>query len=349
MAALTVGVCRETSPGDSRVALPPRSVPLVRTLGLDVVVEAGAGEDLGLSDRAYHTAGARIGTRNEVLLESDIVAALRPPNEVTGRRPRRDQVLVTLLTHVRAPLSMPFLIRGWADDGLTVIALDLFGAPEATPSPLDAGASLEQLAGYEAALLAASLLDRPLWPGWNPALPRTAAQALIVGGGPAARQAGHSLGACGAEVLTTVSPPPDLRDRDIVVTSIRPWLYDLPPVVVTAPSLATMRPGSVIVDMAAGRDGGNVEGVEPETIARTATGVTVAGAGRLAERLPRVASEAFAGHVVALLRRVARGGSIDVDPTDPVLSAALVTQGGLVPREDVWRPIMEQMTVAGLP
>ncbi|MFG2325944.1 hypothetical protein [Streptomyces sp. NPDC048568] len=349
MAALAVGVCRETTPGDRRVALPPRSVAPVRTLGLDVAVEMGAGANLGLADRTYRAAGARIGTRDEILARSDIVVALRPPSGVTGGGLRHDQVLVTLLTDLRAPLSLPFLIHKWADEGLTVIALDLIGETEATTSPLDAGASLEVLAGYKAALLAADLLDRPLSGGGNPALPRAAAHALIVGRGPAARQAGHVLGACGAEVLTVDGPPPDLGDWDVVVTSLRPWLYDRPPTVVTAPSLAGMRPGSVIVDMAAGQDGGNVEGAEPETVARTASGVTVAGAGRLAERLPRVASETYAGHVVALLKHLARGGTIDIDPADPVLSAVLVTHRGLVPREDVWRPIMEQMAVAGLP
>ncbi|MGW0011119.1 hypothetical protein ACWDVX_15350 [Streptomyces tendae] len=150
-------------------------------------------------------------------------------------------------------------------------------------------------------------------------------------------------------MLTADDAPPDLHDRDIVVTSLRPWLYDRPRIVLTAESLATMRPGSVVVDMVADQDGGNVEGSEPETVVRTASGVLVAGAGRLAERLPRVASDAYASHVIALLQRIACGGVIDIDPTDPVLSAVLVTHRGLVLRDSVWRPIMEEMTVAGLP
>ncbi|WP_315902895.1 Rossmann-fold NAD(P)-binding domain-containing protein [Streptomyces salinarius] len=349
MASLTVGVCREITPGDRRVAPPPESVPRARTLGLDVLVETGAGERLRLPDPEYRAAGAGIGSRDEVIADSDVVVALRPPACAAGRVLRRGQVMVALLTVLRAPLSTPFLIHKWADEGLTVIALDLVGDAEAAGSPLDAAASMEQLAGYKAALLAADLLDRPLSAGGCAALPGTAARALIVGHGPAARQAGRTLEACGTDVLTADDAPSDLRDRDIVVTSLRPWLYDRPRIVLTAESLATMRPGSVVVDMVADQDGGNVEGSEPGTVVRTASGVLVAGAGRLAERLPRVASDAYASHVIALLQRIASGGVIDIDPTDPVLSAVLVTHRGLVLRDSVWRPIMEQMTVAGLP
>ncbi|MER6163143.1 hypothetical protein [Streptomyces violaceorubidus] len=349
MTSLTVGVCREITPGDRRVALPPESVSRVRTWGLDVLVETGAGERLRLADPEYRAAGASIGSRDEVIADSDIVVALRPPACAAGRVIRRGQVMVALLTVLRAPLSTPFLIHKWADEGLTVIALDLVGDAEAAGSPLDAAASLEQLAGYKAALLAADLLDRPVSAGGGAALPRTAARALIVGHGPAAREAGRTLEACGTEVLTADNAPSDLRDRDIVVTSLRPWLCDRPRIALTAESLATMRPGSVVVDMVADQDGGNVEGSEPETVVRTASGVLVAGAGRLAERLPRVASDAYASHVIALLQRIASGGVIDIDPTDPVLSAVLVTHRGLVLRDSVWGPIMEQMTVAGLP
>ncbi|MER7967094.1 hypothetical protein [Streptomyces ardesiacus] len=349
MASLTVGVCREITPGDRRVALPPGSVSRVRALGLDVLVETGAGGRLRLSDHAYRAAGAGIGSRDEIIAESDIVVALRPPARVAGRALRRGQVMVALLTILRAPLSTPFLIRKWADEGLTVIALDLVGDVEAADSPLDAAVSLEHLAGYKAALLAADLLDRPVSAGCGAALPRTAARALIVGHGPAARQAGRTLEACGTEVLTADDAPSDLRDWDIVVTALRPWLYDRARIVLTAESLATMRPGSVVVDMAADQDGGNVEGSEPETVVRTASGVKVAGAGRLAERLPRVASDAYASHVIALLQRITSGGAIDIDLADPVLSAVLVTHRGLVLQDSIWDPIMEQMTVAGLP
>ncbi|MEU0471873.1 hypothetical protein [Streptomyces olivaceus] len=70
-------MCREIASGDRRVALPPESVPRVRTLGLDVLVETGAGERLRLTDDEYRAAGAGIGSRDEVIAYSDIVVALR--------------------------------------------------------------------------------------------------------------------------------------------------------------------------------------------------------------------------------------------------------------------------------
>ncbi|MGW0011118.1 hypothetical protein ACWDVX_15345 [Streptomyces tendae] len=108
MASLTVGVRREITPGDRRVALPPESVPRVRTLGLDVLVETGAGERLGLTDPEYRAAGAGIGSRDEVIADSDIVVALRPPACVAGRVLRRGQVMVALLTRSPSPAEHAF-------------------------------------------------------------------------------------------------------------------------------------------------------------------------------------------------------------------------------------------------
>lgn len=349
MAPLTVGVCRETTPGDRRVAVPPRSVREMRSLGLDVLVEAGAGEGLRLTDQAYQSAGAGIGSREEVLAGTDIMVALRPPALVAGRGFRRGQVLVALMSQLGSPMSTPFLVHAWSDQGLTVIGLDLVPEAEGAPRPLDAAASLEQLAGYKAALLAAELLDRPVPAGGAPALPGTAARVVIVGRGHAAREAGRILRSCGAEVRTVDGPPLDLADSDVVITSVRPRWPHRPRILVTTESLGAMRPGSVVVDMTAGADGGSVEGVQPERVMQVGPGVTVAGAGRLTERLPRVASEAYASHVVALMKRIAPEGVLDIDPADPDLSAVLLTHGGLVLREELWRSIMEQTAVAGLP
>jgi NAD(P) transhydrogenase subunit alpha len=110
-----------------------------------------------------------------------------------------------------------------------------------------------------------------------------------------------------------------------------------------------MRPGAVIVGMTAGEGGGSVEGVRPETVRRMGQGVTVVGGGRLAERLPRTASAACARHVLALIRRIAPAGKLDFDPTDPALSAVLVTHGGLMFQEHLWRSIVEQTAAAGVP
>src|SRR5690349_17225270 len=93
----SVGVLRESSPGERRVALVPDSVRRLTTAGFDVLMEAGAGAAAWFDDSAYAAAGARVLPRQEVLDEADIVACVGPPADNTGRL-RRGQVLVGLLS-----------------------------------------------------------------------------------------------------------------------------------------------------------------------------------------------------------------------------------------------------------
>ncbi|MFE3526792.1 hypothetical protein ACFXOD_35440 [Streptomyces sp. NPDC059161] len=171
MIPLRLGVCRETTPGDLRVALVPGAVHEVQALGLDVLVQTGAGEAVRLPDRAYRTAGAGVAPRDEILTRADVVLGLRPPALCADSRFRRGQVVVALVD----PLSTPFQVRRWADDGVTVIGLDLVPEGLDVARAVDAAASLERLAGYKAALLAADLLDRPVPGGDGPGFPEAAA------------------------------------------------------------------------------------------------------------------------------------------------------------------------------
>ncbi|MEV0416317.1 hypothetical protein AB0I68_37635 [Streptomyces sp. NPDC050448] len=345
---MTLGVCRETAPGDRRVALVPGDVLTAEALGLRVLVEAGAGDGVGLPDLAYRAAGADVVARTEVT-QADVVVGLRPPVPPPGARFRQGQVLVALVDPFRAP----FQVRWWADAGLSVIGLDLVPEGSDEARALDAAASLERLAGYKAALLAAELLDRPVPGAWGPGSPVAAAGALVIGWGPAAGEAARTLRGCGADVHTDDGRPgggsPGLEGMDIVVTAVRARLQGRPPTLVTARALAGMRPGSVVVDLAVGPEGGNVAGARAGTVSTAGRGVVVAGVGRLAEQLPRAASDAFSQHVLALLERIVTDSTLWIDPEDPVLSTVLVTHQSLVHRQDVRRAVLGQTAVAGLP
>jgi H+-translocating NAD(P) transhydrogenase subunit alpha len=103
-----------------------------------------------------------------------------------------------------------------------------------------------------------------------------------------------------------------------------------PPLLVPATALARMRPGSVVVDGAAGDLGGNVEGSKPGTTVVTDTGVTVVGAGNLAAQVPRAASTAYSRNVTALVSYLARDGRLAIDLDDEVQAGLVVTHGGRV-------------------
>lgn len=111
-----------------------------------------------------------------------------------------------------------------------------------------------------------------------------------------------------------------------------------PPLLVTAGALARMRPGSVVVDLAAGPLGGNVERTGPRTSACTAHGVSVIGAGDLPSRMPRPASTAYGHNLTALLAHLERPRPAAPDSTDgpdltrddPVTAGVVVVRGGAV-------------------
>ncbi|WP_432138383.1 MULTISPECIES: NAD(P) transhydrogenase subunit alpha [unclassified Streptomyces] len=96
-----------------------------------------------------------------------------------------------------------------------------------------------------------------------------------------------------------------------------------PPLLVTAAVLERMNPGSVVVDLAAGDLGGNVEGSEPDKTDVLDNGVTVIGAGRLPSAMATAASTAYARNLVALLRHLVRDGELVLDPADEITGALM--------------------------
>src|SRR3954454_23929603 len=114
----TIGVIRETTPGERRVALIPADVGRLRRGSLEVLVESGAGAGAWHDDEAYVTAGAQVAVRSQVFARSDVLLCLRPPDDLDGLR--AGQILVGLL----APLADPRLPQRLADAGVTALSLD---------------------------------------------------------------------------------------------------------------------------------------------------------------------------------------------------------------------------------
>jgi H+-translocating NAD(P) transhydrogenase subunit alpha len=105
-----------------------------------------------------------------------------------------------------------------------------------------------------------------------------------------------------------------------------------PPLLVTADAVGAMKPGSVVVDLAASELGGNVEGSEPDKTTVLDNGVTVIGAGRLPSAMATAASTAYARNLVALLRHLVRDGELVLDAEDEITGALM---GGTSPTEGV--------------
>jgi NAD(P) transhydrogenase subunit alpha len=186
-----VGIPRETFPGERRVALVPAVLPLLTKKGVEIVVQAGAGEAAGYPDAAYAAAGARVEPeRAAVFGVADTVLQVlcHGANDRTGRADlallRRGQVLIGFLR----PLGSPGTVREIAESGAIAFAVELM--PRITRAQaMDALSAMSTVAGYSAVLRAANLLPRMFPMLMTAAGTITPARVLVIGAGVAGLQA----------------------------------------------------------------------------------------------------------------------------------------------------------------
>lgn len=360
----TVGVLAERA-GERRVAMTPDVLRRVFALGLDVVVETGAGAGAWWTDRAYEGAGAKVRPARDVLDTADVLLTVDGPSADT--RLRSGQILIGLLR----PHTRPAQVASWHAAGVTAISLDLLPRTLSRAQAMDALTSQSTVAGYKAALVAADTFG-----GFFPMLTTAAgtarpAKVLVLGGGVAGLQAigtARRLGAvvtgydvradARADIASLGATCLDLpavaaegtggyarqltaqeqraqRDQlgaripefDVVISTAQvPGRR--PPLLVTTEAMARMRPGSVVVDLAAGPLGGTVEGVEQDVSTVLAPGVVVIGAANLPSRMAPAASTAYARTIAALLAHLVVDGKVVIDTADEIQAAVVIPAGG---------------------
>src|SRR6266480_2991699 len=349
---MKVGVLKETTPGEHRVALVPEMVARLRGAGLDVLVQSGAGDGAWFADSAYAEAGASIVSHGELLSEADIVVGISRPDEPVIAALRPGQALVGMLN----PLVDPAFAAALAAKGVTAVSLD--GLPRTLPRAqgMDALTSQANVAGYKAALVGAAAFGR-----FFPLLITAAgtarpAKVLVLGTGVAGLQAIGTARRLGAVVSAydvrpqTKTEVESLGATFIELTSVGPAAgeggyaralaederqaqqtelaghiarHDViittaqvpgrrPPLLVTEDAIKAMAAGSVIVDMAASALGGNVAGSVPGEQTVTENGVTMIGAPNLPATVPTAASTAYSRNMTALLLHMTSDGSLAV-------------------------------------
>ncbi len=374
---------RERSHGETRVAATPETVKKMVERGLEVRLEAGAGEASHFPDGGYEQAGAQIGEDPARLWrEADVVLMVSPPDvheDLFGQtlgalRPG------SLAIGFMAPYRNFDTIRDLTERRVGALAMELI--PRTTRAqPMDALSSQASVAGYKAAVLAASRLGRyfPLLMTAAGTIP--AARVVIMGAGVAGLQALATAKRLGAVVEVTDIrpavkeqvaslggryidlPTPEnvegaggyaremdheflVRQRallkqhlaaaDVVITTAQ--IPGKPaPLLVTRDMVAAMRPGSVIVDLAAER-GGNCELCKPDAEVLH-KGVLILGPVNLPATVPRDASTLYSRNVLALLFHVLDEAEVRLDREDEIVAASLVTHDG----EIVHRPTAERL------
>jgi len=375
-----IGVLKESRPGETRVAATPATVVQLQKLGYDVVVDAGAGAAATFTDETFAQSGATTGdaTQADVVLgvnapSADQLDRLRPgATLVSLLSPALDAELVADLA--RRPITalamdaVPRISRAQSMDVLSsmaniagyravVEAAHVFGrfftgqvtaAGKVPPAKvLVCGAGVAGLAAI-GAVGAMGAIVRATDPR-----PEVADQVRSLGGeylavaAPDATDEGPGTGyatemgedyAARAAALYAATVP----DMDIVITTAlipgRPA-----PSLLTAEMVASMKPGSVVVDMAAA-NGGNVAGTVRDEVVVTDNGVTIIGYTDLAGRLPTQASQLYGTNLVNLIKLMTPNGNgeLVLDHDDVVQRTITVVRDG----ELMWPPPPVQVSAA---
>ena len=370
---MIVGVLRETVAGETRVALTARATRGLVEAGVEVRVQAGAGEASGITDGDYAEAGAGIAADASALLgAADLLVKVQPPTSDEIAAIPEGRTLVCML----APLSEPERIQALAERNVTAFALELM--PRITiAQSMDVLSAMSTVTGYQAVLIAASALPR-----FFPLLMTAAgtikpARVLVLGAGVAGLQAIATARRLGAvveafDVRAAVKEQveslgarfveqPDaedaedaggyareqttdqleaqrlllgerIADADVVIcTALVPGRRA--PVLMTEDQVKAMRPGSVVVDLAA-EQGGNCEVTRAGEVVDS-HGVKVHGPVNLAASKAFDASSMFSTNVSNYLSHLIEDGELMLDLENELTAGPLVTHQGDVVNEAV--------------
>ncbi|WP_267553631.1 Re/Si-specific NAD(P)(+) transhydrogenase subunit alpha [Rhizobium rhizogenes] len=365
-----VFVGKETVGDETRVAASVESVKKMRSLGFDVVIEAGAGASARIPDSEYEAMGARIGTTKDAK-RADVILKVRRPTskEIAGYK--SGAIVIAIMD----PYGNEAALVEMARAGLTSFAMELM--PRITRAQsMDVLSSQANLAGYQAVIEAAAIYDRALPMMMTAAGTVPAAKVFVMGAGvaglqaiatarrlgalvsgtdvrPAAKEQVASLGAKFIAVedeefkaaetaggyAKEMSKEYQAKQAALVAEHIAKQDIIITtalipgrpaPRLVSRDMLKAMRPGAVAVDLAVER-GGNIEGAEYNTIADV-EGVKVVGYPNMAGRIPASASALYAKNLVTFLETMVDkdSKSLGLNRADELIKATMLTDGGEV-------------------
>jgi NAD(P) transhydrogenase subunit alpha len=363
---MKVAIAKEIEYGEHRVAVIPDMAARLVKQGLEIWVEAGAGEASFFSNEAYEAAGAKIISDTATLWgEADVLMKVGVPKEHEINQMREGSVLISFLN----PLGTPEVVQQLANRKITSFSMELIPRTSRAQS-MDALSSQAGVAGYKAVLIAAAAL-----PKFFPMLTTAAgtirpAKVFVMGAGvaglqaiatarrlgavveafdirPAVKEEVQSLGAKFIEVkleeetvaaggyAKEISEASKQRTQEVVTEHVKNadvviTTAQVPgkkaPLLVTEEMVAQMNPGSVIVDLAADQ-GGNCAGTEPgKDVVRH--GVTIIGPINLPSSMPVHASQMYAKNVATLLQYMVKDGNLQLNFEDDIIGSTCVTHGG---------------------
>jgi len=367
---MKLGIPKETRPNETRVAATPESVKKFKALGVEILVESGAGAGAHFADSDYAAAGATLVSAREALA-ADIVLKVQRPTSEEMPHIRKGAILAAIL----APYADRAMVSQYATQGVNAFAMEFM--PRITRAQsMDVLSSQSNLAGYKAVIDAAALFGRAFPMMMTAAGTIAAARVLVMGVGVAGLQAIATAKRLGAIVSATdvrlatkeqvqslggtfVAVEDEetkqaetsggyakemsdgykkkqaaliaetIRKQDVVITTAlipgRPA-----PVLVSEEMVRTMKPGSIIIDLAAEQGGNCPLSKAGETV--EVNGVKIVGAVNLAGRLAADASSLYARNLFNFISPLVDKATqaLKIDWNDDIIKGTCLSRDGEV-------------------
>jgi alanine dehydrogenase len=346
---MRVGVVRESKDQEFRVGLVPDGAATLAQLGHEVLVESGAGMGSGFGDEAYRDAGARIVARDEAWSQPDLVVKVKEPNVQEIGLLRPGQVLFTYL-HLAAASETAAAL---AASDVIAIGYETIREPDGSFPVL---APMSEVAGRLAVQIGVTLLHRSrggkgLLLGGVPGVMR--GHVAVIGAGTVGINAVRIARALGAEVYvldvdlkrlayvydifqgelnTIFSNEANIarvvRGSDLLIGAVY-VSGRRAPTLVTDAMVASMEPGSVVVDVAVDQ-GGCIETIRPTTHSSPTYlvhDVIHYGVTNMPGAVPRTSTSALTNTTFPYVRAIAEEG----------LEAALRAHPALAHGVNLWR------------
>jgi NAD(P) transhydrogenase subunit alpha len=364
--AVVVGILTETAAKETRVAVVPEIATKLKTLGVRVLIERGAGSSAHFPDALY--TDAELSDAATILASADILLKVQPPSVTEVAALKQGAVVIGFMQ----AYARPDLVLALKERGITSFAMELVPRISRAQS-MDALSSQASAAGYKAVLIAANTLERFLPMLTTAAGTIRPAAVLVIGAGVAGLQAiatAKRLGAVveaydvrsatkdqvkslGAKFVETgvsaegaggyareLTPEETAKQQEVLdariaasdaVISTASVPGRAAPRIISRAAVLRMKPGSVIVDIAA-EQGGNCELTKAgETVVHG--GVKIVGPLNLPASLPYHASEMYSRNLFNLLKPAISAGQLAIDWSDEVFAGAVLTRDGQIKHE----------------
>jgi len=364
---MKIGIIKETTKGETRVAITPDIVEKLIKLGFTVDVAKDAGVMANFNDNDYVKCGAKIISNDDIYNNSDILITLNPPSDGELSKIKDGATLISMIW----PAQNEKLLKKMSAKKINVIAMDC--VPRISRSQkMDVLSSMANIGGYRAIVEATNVFGRFLGGQITAAGKINPAKVLVIGAGVAGLSAIGAASSLGA-IVRAFDTRPEAKEQvesmhaeflevdikedgssdsgyaktmskefieaemalfleqakevDIIVTTA--LIPGKPsPKLITEDMVKAMATGSVIVDLAA-QNGGNCELTQKDKVVQ-AHGVHIIGYSNLPTKLPQQASKLYASNICHLINDLSpkKDGQINLNFDDEVIRGVTVIKNG---------------------